>query len=105
MEHIRREGYNITEPRRLNPDLTGQRCRDRYCLFHRDYGHDTEFCQQLKEEIERLIKRGHLRRFIYKKLNGREVSKKKTLKKPQRKSAQMLQRLLLESFMPSLIRA
>ena len=54
LEHIRSEGYNITELRRLNLELAGQRCRDRYCLFHCDYGHDTEY-YQLKEEIERLI--------------------------------------------------
>ncbi|KAL2497373.1 Ribonuclease H [Abeliophyllum distichum] len=36
----------------------------KYCKFHRDHGHDTEDCQQLKEEIERLIKRGQLSKFV-----------------------------------------
>ncbi|KAL2491928.1 RNA-directed DNA polymerase [Abeliophyllum distichum] len=36
----------------------------KYCKFHRDHGHDTEDCHQLKEEIERLIKRGHLSKFV-----------------------------------------
>ena len=36
----------------------------KYCEFHRDYGHNTEYCIQLKREIEFLIRRGYLRRFI-----------------------------------------
>ena len=36
----------------------------KYCEFHRDYGHLTDDCIQLKREIEYLIRRGYLRRFI-----------------------------------------
>ena len=36
----------------------------RYCEFHRDYEHSTDACIQLKREIEYLIRRGYLRRFI-----------------------------------------
>ena len=36
----------------------------KYCKFHRDYGHRTDDCIQLKREIEYLIRRGYLRRFI-----------------------------------------
>ena len=36
----------------------------KYCEFHRDYGHRTNNCIQLKREIEYLIQRGYLRRFI-----------------------------------------
>ena len=36
----------------------------RYCEFHRDYGHRTNDCIQLKKEIENLIWHGYLRRFI-----------------------------------------
>ena len=36
----------------------------RYCEFHRDYGHRTDDCIQLKKEIEYLIQRGYLRCFI-----------------------------------------
>ncbi|KAL2480598.1 Ribonuclease H [Abeliophyllum distichum] len=35
-----------------------------YYKFYRDHGHDTEDYQQLKEKIERLIKRGHLTKFV-----------------------------------------
>ena len=36
----------------------------KYCEFHRDYGHRTDNCIQLKREIKYLIQRGYLRRFI-----------------------------------------
>ena len=36
----------------------------KYCEFHRDYGHHTDDYIQLKREIEYLIRRGYLRRFI-----------------------------------------
>ncbi|XP_021603908.1 uncharacterized protein LOC110608937 [Manihot esculenta] len=37
---------------------------DKYCQYHRTHGHDTNSCYQLINEIERLIKRGHLRNFV-----------------------------------------
>ena len=36
----------------------------KYYEFHRDYGHRTNNCIQLKREIEYLIQRGYLRRFV-----------------------------------------
>ena len=36
----------------------------KYYEFYRDYGHRTDKCIQLKREIEYLIQRGYLRRFI-----------------------------------------
>ena len=36
----------------------------KYCEFHRDYGHRTDNCIQLKREIKYLIRRVYLRRFI-----------------------------------------
>ena len=41
-----------------------KRDNTRYCEFHRDYGHRTNDCIQLRKEIEYLIRRGYLRRFI-----------------------------------------
>ena len=40
------------------------RDNSKYCEFHRDYGHRTDNCIQLRREIEYLIQRGYLRRFI-----------------------------------------
>ncbi|XP_012851629.1 PREDICTED: uncharacterized protein LOC105971328 [Erythranthe guttata] len=39
---------------------------NKFCRFHRDKGHDTEDCFNLKQEIERLIQQGYLREFVTK---------------------------------------
>ena len=36
----------------------------KYCEFHKDHGHQTNDCIQLKKEIECLIRRGHLSRYV-----------------------------------------
>ena len=36
----------------------------KYCDFHKDHGHRTDDCIQLKKEIEFLIRSGHLRRYV-----------------------------------------
>ncbi|XP_058071174.1 uncharacterized protein LOC131220233 [Magnolia sinica] len=38
------------------------RDKRKYCLFHRDHGHNTSDCVDLKDEIEILIRKGHLHR-------------------------------------------
>jgi hypothetical protein len=44
-----------------NPD---RRAKDKYCRFHKDHGHNTENCYDLKRQIEELIKQGKLQRFV-----------------------------------------
>lgn len=41
-----------------------KRDKSKYYQFHRDYGHDTEECFELKEDIKALIWRGQLRQFV-----------------------------------------
>ncbi|GAV67522.1 hypothetical protein CFOL_v3_11027 [Cephalotus follicularis] len=37
---------------------------EKYCRYHRDHGHDIEECRQLKNQIEDLIRKVHLRRYV-----------------------------------------
>ena len=46
---------------RLDPT---KRDNTKYCEFHRDHGHQTDDCIQLRKEIEYFIQRGYLRRFV-----------------------------------------
>ncbi|PIN21723.1 hypothetical protein CDL12_05578 [Handroanthus impetiginosus] len=37
---------------------------DKFCQFHNDYGHDTDECAYLRNEIEKLIKKGYHKEFV-----------------------------------------
>ena len=54
-----------------NPD---QRNRSLRCDYHRDHDHETNHCQGLKFLVERLIRVGHLRRFIREPTHGTETT-------------------------------
>ena len=47
-----------------NVDRPVKRDSTKYCEFHRDHGHQTDDCIQLRKEIEYPIRRGHLRYFV-----------------------------------------
>ncbi|GAV64621.1 LOW QUALITY PROTEIN: hypothetical protein CFOL_v3_08139, partial [Cephalotus follicularis] len=36
----------------------------KYCRYNHDHGHDTEECRHLKNKIEELIRKGHLRKYV-----------------------------------------
>ena len=55
---IKDEG-TLTFPGKLKGDPS-KRPRDKYCSFHRDRGHDTVDCYDLKQQIEALIRQGKL---------------------------------------------
>ncbi|PKI44128.1 hypothetical protein CRG98_035472 [Punica granatum] len=57
------EDLDKPPPMRTSPE---KRDSKMYCHFHRDYDHSTEECYQLRDEIESLIRRGMLARYIKK---------------------------------------
>lgn len=44
--------------------IGSKRDKSKHCQFHHDYGHDTDECFELKEEIEAFIQRGQQRQFV-----------------------------------------
>ncbi|RWW84293.1 hypothetical protein BHE74_00007110 [Ensete ventricosum] len=61
---IREKGVlKAPNPMRTRPEEHDRGC---YYHFHRDYGNDTEECYDLKNQIEDLIRRSHLDRFVRK---------------------------------------
>ena len=42
------------------------RDKNKYCRFHKDHGHYTEDCRDLKEQIEELIQKGKLQKYVKK---------------------------------------
>ena len=61
---IKDEG-TLTFPGKLKSDPS-KRSRNKYCRFHRDHGHDTADCYDLKQQIEALIREGKLQKFVSK---------------------------------------
>ena len=61
---IKDEG-SLTFPGKLKSD-PAKRSRNKYCHFHRDHGHDTADCYDLKQQIEALIREGKLQKFVNK---------------------------------------
>ena len=62
LREVRNEQF-LRWPSQMKSDLA-TRDNTKYWEFHRDYGHRTDDCIQLRKEIEYLIRRGYLRRFI-----------------------------------------
>ncbi|XP_074336294.1 uncharacterized protein LOC141673442 [Apium graveolens] len=60
MEIEKDKEFKWSKPLRGDPE---KRNKSRYCKFHKDVGHDTDDCRQLKNEIEYLIRRGKFGRF------------------------------------------
>ena len=50
-------------PEKMKGDLN-KRNKSKYCRFHKDHGHDTDECYDLKQQIENLIRQGKLRHFV-----------------------------------------
>ena len=42
------------------------RDKNKYCRFHKDHGHYMKDCRDLKEKIEKLIRKGKLQKYVKK---------------------------------------
>ena len=62
--HIKDEHY-LKWPRPLHssPHIHD---KNKYCRFHKDHDHYTEDCRDLKEQIEELIRKGKLQKYVKK---------------------------------------
>ena len=50
-------------PEKMKGD-PNKRNRSKYCRFHRNHGHDTDECFDLKQQVENLIRQGKLKSFL-----------------------------------------
>ncbi|XP_065631176.1 uncharacterized protein LOC136068225 [Quercus suber] len=50
--------------------------KNKYCRFHRDHGHDTDECYNLKQQIDNLIRQGKLRHFVERGHNDEKLKAK-----------------------------
>ena len=50
-------------PEKMKGD-PNKRNKNKYYCFHRDHGHNTDECYDLKYQIENLIRQGKLRNFV-----------------------------------------
>ena len=62
LREVQHENF-LRWPSQMRSD-PAKRDNTKYCEFHRDHGHRTDDCIQLRKEIEYLIRRGHHCRFV-----------------------------------------
>ncbi|GAV56652.1 hypothetical protein CFOL_v3_00194, partial [Cephalotus follicularis] len=60
---VEKENVQIQWPASLRSPAN-KRDSNKYYRYHRDHGHDTEECRQLKNHIEDLIHKSHLSKYV-----------------------------------------
>ena len=72
--HIK-DDPSLKWPEKMKRD-PNKRNKNKYCRFHRDHGHDTDECYDLKQQIENLIRQGKLRHFVGKDYKDKKLKGK-----------------------------
>ena len=57
-----KDDSSLKWPEKMKRD-PNKRNKNKYCRFHRDHGHDTDKCYNLKQQIKNFIRQGKLRHF------------------------------------------
>ncbi|XP_030958448.1 uncharacterized protein LOC115980323 [Quercus lobata] len=60
-----KDEYHLKWPRPLHSS-PNVRDKNKYYRFHKDHGHNTKDCRDLKEQIEELIRKGKLQKYVKK---------------------------------------
>ncbi|XP_075645593.1 uncharacterized protein LOC142616683 [Castanea sativa] len=60
-----KDEHHLKWPRPLHSS-PNMRDKNKYCRFYKDHGHYTEDCRDLKEQIEELIQKGKLQKYVKK---------------------------------------
>ena len=76
LAQIKDEHY-LKWPRPLHSS-SNVRDKNKYCWFHKDHGHYTEDCWDLKEQIEELIRKGKLQKYLKKGEPSRFIDENKS---------------------------
>ena len=58
-----KDNLSLKWPEKMKGD-SNKRNRNKYCCFHRDHGHDTDECFDLKQQFKILIRQEKLRNFL-----------------------------------------
>ena len=74
--------------------------RNKYCRFHKDHGYYTKDCRDLKEQIEELIQKGKLQKYVkkgeYSKFRGGNKNQHESSSRSDDRSFQPLQDVIGE---------
>lgn len=65
LEAVEEGGFeNLLSPPGKTRKPSGKKDKTKYCRFHKDHGYDTSTCYALKDQIEDLIRRGYLKKYV-----------------------------------------
>ncbi|KAL2228385.1 UNVERIFIED_CONTAM: hypothetical protein Sindi_1818200 [Sesamum indicum] len=68
-------------------DTPAKKNSHKYCRFHKDKGHNTEDCYQLRDEIERLVRQGYFKHLIDRKAEAGDRSRSRSRERHQKDEA------------------